>query len=117
MDTENYLESMVNQLSSSGIFPRTYNIADFQKDSAQNDCQTCPANFEDPIMFVSVFDDIDWTKKGNCNECFSNSEKVKTQEGFRLDTGLFSVQEKKRICLDGTITNLNDGGTVLQMLW
>ena len=32
MGTEKLLESMQNQLSPSGIFPRTHNIADYQRD-------------------------------------------------------------------------------------
>ena len=36
MDTEKYVSSMENHLSSSGIFSRTYNIADSQRGSGQN---------------------------------------------------------------------------------
>ena len=32
---------------------------------------------KDRIIFMSMFNDIDWTEKENHNECFSNSEKVK----------------------------------------
>ena len=41
-------------------------------------CQTSPEIFKHRIIFMSMFNDIDWTKNGNYNECFSNSEKVRT---------------------------------------
>ena len=34
--------------------------------------------FTDRIIFMSMFNDIDWTRKGNDGICISNSEKVKT---------------------------------------
>ena len=37
-----------------------------------------PENFEDRVIFVSIFNDIERTKKGNDVICISNSEKVKT---------------------------------------
>ena len=40
-------------------------------------CQTSPEEFEDRIIFMSMFTDTDWTKKGNYNECFLNSVKIK----------------------------------------
>ena len=36
-----------------------------------------PEEFTDRIIFMSVFNDIDWTRKGNDGICISNSEKVK----------------------------------------
>ena len=36
-----------------------------------------PERFTDRIIFMSMFNDIDWTRKGNEGICFSNSEKVK----------------------------------------
>ena len=38
---------------------------------------TEPENFKDRIIFMSVFNDIEWTRKGNDGICVSNSEKVK----------------------------------------
>ena len=35
-----------------------------------------PENFEDRIIFMSIFNDIDWTRRGN-SENFSNVEHVK----------------------------------------
>ena len=60
--------------------------------------QTIPEEFEDRIIFMSMFNDIDWTQKGNYKECFSNSDKVKDfAKRFPLGHGLFSVQEKKKM--------------------
>ena len=36
-----------------------------------------PENFGDRIIFISMFNDIEWTRKGNEENCISNSEKVK----------------------------------------
>ena len=36
-----------------------------------------PEKFIDRINFMSMFNDIDWTRKGNDGTCISNSEKVK----------------------------------------
>ena len=33
--------------------------------------------FEDRIIFMSMFNDVDWTVNGNYTECFSNSEMVR----------------------------------------
>ena len=71
-DAENYLESMENQLSSSGIFDRTYNIGDSQRDPGQKFRGFSMSSH----LHVHV-DDINWTKTGHCNECLSNSEEVK----------------------------------------
>ena len=75
--TENYLELMENQLSSSGIFPRTYFIGD----PPEHPKDTCkfknnePENFEDRIIFMSMFNDIEWTKKEISERCISNRKK------------------------------------------
>ena len=34
-------------------------------------------NFTDRVIFMSMFNDIDWTRTGNDGICISNSEKVK----------------------------------------
>ena len=39
-------------------------------------CQAGPEHFEDRIIFMPMFNDIDWTKVGKSAECFSTSEKV-----------------------------------------
>ena len=37
-----------------------------------------PGKITDRIIFMSMFNDIDWTRKRNDEICISNSEKVKT---------------------------------------
>ena len=67
---------MENQLSSSGIFHRIYLIADSQEDPKDlQDRNIEPEHVEGRIIFMSTFNDIGWTKKGNEVKCISNSEK------------------------------------------
>ena len=58
--TENYVVLMENRLSSSGIFPRTYVIGTSAKDleNLQDRCIE-PENFEDRIISVPMFNDIE----------------------------------------------------------
>ena len=46
-----------------------------QKDLQDQNIQ--PEKFEDRIVFMSMFDDINWAKRGNSESCTSNSEQVK----------------------------------------
>ena len=77
--TENYPESMENRLSSSGIFfPGVTALVILQK--FQNDLQDQNIeadNFEGRIIFMSMFNDIEWTRRGNSEQCISNTERVK----------------------------------------
>ena len=36
-----------------------------------------PGHFEERIIFISMFNDIDWTRRRNSEKCISNSEQVK----------------------------------------
>ena len=36
-----------------------------------------PENFGDRIIFMSKFNDVDWTRKGYEEKCISNSEEIK----------------------------------------
>ena len=49
-------------------------LQEIQNDSRRRNIE--PEKFTDRIIFVSVFNDIDWTRKGNDGICISNSEKV-----------------------------------------
>ena len=65
-----------------------------------------PENFKKRIIFVSVFNDIEWKKKDV--NCISNAEKSQkiTQRGFHKDIGgLFWVQVRKR---NGTAAHVMD---------
>ena len=77
--TENYLESMENQLSWSGILSLDSQSWRFFKEIQENvDVRHInPEQFEDRIIFMSMLNDMDWTEKGNSAQCLSKSEEVK----------------------------------------
>ena len=70
--TENYLESMENRSSSSGIFSRTLQHWRSFKRCTNIWTELCEVR----IIFMSISNDIDCTKE-NSKVCLSNSEKVK----------------------------------------
>ena len=82
--------------------------------------QTCPEEFEDRIIFMSQLNDIDWTKRGDYNDCFSNSEQVK-DFAKRCPLGHWSFlapgEAEKWYGTERTSTNLKDNGIPLQMPW
>ena len=67
-----------------------------------------PENIKDPIIFMSVFNDMEWKK--NDENCIWNAERESrtTQRGFYQGIGLFWVQVRKR---DGTVAHMMDNGT------
>ena len=72
---------MENGTSSSGIFPRFYVIGNSPKDSKNlQDRIFEPENFEDRIIFMTMFNGIEWTKKGHSEQCVSNSENQAQRE-------------------------------------
>ena len=67
-----------------------------QKDLQEQNIE--PENFEDRIIFMSMFNDIDWTRRGNSEQCISNPEQGKNYakkftQGHWTFLGL--VSEKK----------------------
>ena len=64
-----------------------------------------PEKFTDRIVFVSMFNDIDWTKKRNDVICVSNSEKVKenARRNSRRDTGRSSVLEIEEVVWNSSL--------------
>ena len=70
------------------IFPGLASLDIFQKIQKHLQKQDIePENFEDRIIFMSMFNDIEWTRRGN-SECISNSEQVKNYATkFRRGTG------------------------------
>ena len=59
-------------------FPRLTSLQILQK--IQNDLHDRkiePEEFEDEIIFMTMFNIIEWTQKRNEENCISNSEKVK----------------------------------------
>ena len=71
---------MENRLSSSGMFSQDLRHWRSSKLSRK----TCnvetfePEKFEDRITFMSMFNDIEWTQRGNSEKFISNSELVKS---------------------------------------
>ena len=72
---------MEKQLNSSGnMFPGFTSLQILQV--IQNDWQkrnTEPEKFTDRIIFIAMFNDIDWTRRGNDEVCISNSESQGTR--------------------------------------
>ena len=74
---QSYCVSMENQLNSSGIFSQDLR---HWRQKIQNDLRERniePETFTDRIIFMSMCNDNDWTRKGNDGICISNFEKVK----------------------------------------
>ena len=77
--TENYLVSMEKRWSSSGIFFRTSDIGDPPQDPKRlerSEHIEPDRFFQGRMIFTSMFNDIDWTHRGNSEKCMSNSEQV-----------------------------------------
>ena len=55
------------------IFPG-FTSLEIQEDLQDRDIE--PEEFEDRIFFMSMFNYIEWTKRGNSEKCISNSEQV-----------------------------------------
>ena len=92
-------------------FPRTC----FMGDPAEGPKKTCKIwtlnlkILKDGIVFMSMFNDIDWTKRGNSAKCISNSEQVKNYaERFSRGNWTFSVPgDEKKWC--GTLSYTPEG--------
>ena len=80
---------MENRLSSSEIagLATLEILQKTQKDMQERNTE--PEDFEDRIIFVSMFNDIEWTKRGNSEQCVSNSEKV-MKYAKRFSRGLWT---------------------------
>ena len=80
------------------LFPGFSSFQIFQE--SQNDLRKRniePEKFTDRIVFASMFNDIDWTKRRYSERCISNSEKSRhTRRNSCRDTGRSSVLEMKR---------------------
>ena len=68
---------MEKQLNSSGIFPRIFVIEDSSGDPTRFGKNIKPEEFTDRVIFMSMFNDIDWSRRGNDEISISNAEKVK----------------------------------------
>ena len=74
---KNCWESRENPLDSSGIFSQDFRHRRFfrkiQDDLRERNIK--PEHFVDRTIFMSMFNDIDWTREGHDGICISNSEK------------------------------------------
>ena len=83
---------MENQLSSSGICPRIYVIADSPKDLQDRNIE--PEHVEGRINFMSTFNDIGWTRKEMKRIVFQIQNRSRSmRKDCRKDTGRSSVLE------------------------
>ena len=88
--------------------PRIFVIGDFSGIAKRN---IELERFTDWIIFISMFNDIDWTRKGNEWICIWDAEKVKdARKDSRRDTGRFAVLQTKRSCMDVFFTHLKETG-------
>ena len=78
-----------------------------------------PEKFADRIIFMSMFNNIDWARKGNDEKCVSNSEHIKMygKRCFRRDTGRSLGLEMKRSGMEIAITNLKESGIPSVLRW
>ena len=80
--TKNCWESMDKQVNSSGIFSQDFGYCRFSKISRLN---IDSEKFTDRIIFMSMFNDIAWARKGKDGICVSNFEKKKKNLARTLD--------------------------------
>ena len=97
--TQNCMELMENQLSSSGIFPGCTSIEILRQIQKvlQNSTKN-PEQLEGRILFMSMFNDMDWTKNRISVECISNSKQV--SDYAREDIGHSSFLEMRKMVWD-----------------
>ena len=57
-------------------FPRTYVIGDPPEDP-ERPRNIEPEKFEDRIIFMSMFNDVEWRQRGNSEKCNSHVKQVK----------------------------------------
>ena len=115
--TQNCWESMEKQLNSIGIFSQDFTIADSSRDPAWFERGTLnPKRFTDRIIFMSMFNDIDWTRKGN-QGVRENSPKDIGRSGMEL----FFIHLKDMGCCShsngGTVQRCQSSSTQDQVLW
>ena len=92
----NFLDSTESHSSSRGVFPRTHYSGLAPRDSDKNDTTRGieRGEFKDRILFTSMYNDIDWSKKWRqfSNKMFfelSESQRFR-KTYFREDIGRFS---------------------------
>ena len=70
-----------------------------------------PEKITDRNIFMSMFNDIDWTRGGNDDNCISYSEKVKTYaKKFSQEHWTFLGPGDEKKCVDNQSTLLKESG-------
>ena len=77
-----------------------------------------PENFEGRIIFMSMFNDIEWTMRGNSGKCISNSEQVKNYvKRFSRGHGHSQTQPTNKNDTELSATHLKENGIPLPQKW
>ena len=78
-----------------------------------------PESFEDRIIFMSMFSDTDWTKKGNAEICLHNTRESGSilQRNSSQDTAVVSGLRQRRRGGTEIPTNPKDIGSVSHCRW
>ena len=100
------------------IFPGVTSLEIFQKAQKNlQDQKIDSEHLEGRIIFLSMFNIIDWTKKENSEICISNSEQVKNyaKNIFRAYIDHSSAQENKSNGVERTLSNLKNSVLLLLM--
>ena len=102
------------------IFPGPATLEILQKiQEDRNALRINPEQSEGIILFMSMFNDIDWTKEGKFFRQFVEFREGKRlrKKGSRADIGHSSVHEKKTNGVERTLTNLKENGMKSLMSW
>ena len=92
------------------IFPGITTLGLLEKiQSLMTDFQCEPANFKDKIIFMSMYNDMEWKAKGNKEQCEYNSQTVANcaREIPSRSFGLLGPGSEEKWC--GTYTDKPDG--------
>ena len=87
--TENKWNSSFPGFTTLGI------LDEIQKMMTESKCE--PENFTGKIIFMSMYNDIDWTKRGNKENCIANAHReLRMLEDSREDIGHFLGLDRRR---------------------
>ena len=72
----NFMTSLESWSCSSGSFTRVHYDTASPRGQEDDQIKVHPQDFKDPIIFMSKYNDIDWTHKNNIDVCQHNSPHV-----------------------------------------
>ena len=118
--TEIFLDLMENRLSFEwNIFLGLMSLEKLRKNQKDLQEQNIePENLEDRVIFMSMFNDVVWTRRGNAEQCISNSEQIKNYTK-KFHAGAFGHSldlEAKRGVMEKSITLLKENGKTQPMV-